>query len=271
MKTANIKNAFLIKRLVFAACIILALFCILIVVTYARAALTKPIVLTYHSIMDEPATEYANFFVRQSDFEEQIAFLKSEGFEFLFAHEYDKPCKKGVIITFDDGYKDNLTTALPVLQKYNAKATIFVTTGLLGRQLYLTEEDVKLMAANPLISFGSHTVSHPDLTSASDAADIAEEFSESKDVLENLTGQDVETVAYPFGAINTMVTKIASEYFGFGYATTWGYSGDLFSIKRITISRDTKISDFRQYFSQGSRLKNELKERLKGLSIVSLR
>lgn len=93
-------------------------------------------------------------------------------------------------------------------------------TGLIGRQLYLSEQDISIMAKDPLLSFGSHTVSHPDLTSLLDKESIVEKFSKSKKVLESLTGCSVKAVAYPFGTFNSTVTDIASEHFDFCHATS---------------------------------------------------
>ena len=75
-----------------------------------------------------------HLFVRPAELEQQLQYLSENGYETIFfedlAHleRYEKP----VILTFDDGYDDNYTLLLPLLQKYHMKATIFMIAGDIG-------------------------------------------------------------------------------------------------------------------------------------------
>ncbi len=60
-------------------------------------------------------------------------------------------------ITFDDGFRDNLTVALPLLEKYNLPATVFVTADFIGKENYLSTEELQTLASHPLITIGSHS------------------------------------------------------------------------------------------------------------------
>ena len=90
-------------------------------------------VLMYHAVGDDCWGE-EHLFVRPAELEQQLQYLSENGYETIFfedlAHleRYEKP----VILTFDDGYDDNYTLLLPLLQKYHMKATIFMIAGDIG-------------------------------------------------------------------------------------------------------------------------------------------
>ena len=87
-------------------------------------------VLLYHSISNDNSSMSLNI----NFFENQMRYLKNNGFETVDFNEIDTrlKSKKQIIITFDDGYKDILTNALPILKKYNFKATCFLVTNFIG-------------------------------------------------------------------------------------------------------------------------------------------
>ena len=88
-----------------------------------------PIIL-YHSISDDKS----NISLNISEFEKQIIFLKKRNYKTINFDEINDTEKKQIIITFDDGYKDLNSTVLPILKKYEFKATCFVVSGLLGKK-----------------------------------------------------------------------------------------------------------------------------------------
>ena len=73
-----------------------------------------------------------------------------------------------VAITFDDGYRDNLTVALPLLEKFGLPMTLFVTAGFVGREGYLSKEELREISKHPLVTIGAHGLSHRDFTRLSD-------------------------------------------------------------------------------------------------------
>jgi len=153
-------------------------------------------------------------------FEEQIKWLSSH-FDIISLPELHlrivgkKIVGNEAVITLDDGYRDNLTNALPILEKYQVPATIFVTTAWLGqvaalpwdmeysetdRAIFLTAEEIANLAQNPLITIGAHTHTHPRLGDLN-AVEQASEIQNSKKILADITKQDIATFAYPFGGI----------------------------------------------------------------------
>ncbi len=112
----------------------------------------------------------------------------------------------GLAITFDDGYRDNLTIAAPLLTAARLPFTIFVTRDFVesGRPQYLSRSELKELAAFPGVSIGTHGRSHKPLTQCNDA-ELVEELSGSKAWIEELLGQPVTAMSYPHGAVDARV------------------------------------------------------------------
>ncbi len=118
-----------------------------------------------------------------------------------------------LVITLDDGYEDNFTKALPILIKYNATATIFITTELIGKK-YLEQ---KMLNENQIIELnrrgmeiGSHTITHPNLTTISENQ-LKIELEQSKRKLEKIIKTDVTSFSYPTGFYNKAVIEICKK------------------------------------------------------------
>jgi len=118
-----------------------------------------------------------------------------------------------ICVTFDDGYRDNLTNALPILEKYSTPATIFITTYRLGQKsafdleksyrtgegaTFLSETEIEKLSKHPLIEIGAHTHTHPRLSELP-SGDQREEIETSKLILEKITKEKITHFAYPFG------------------------------------------------------------------------
>ncbi len=197
-----------------------------------------PTVLTYHLIYDEPFTQYTNLFVRTADFEDQLRAMTDAGYTFLFADSFGGCATKSVILTFDDGYEDNYTNMFPLLKKYGARATVFMITDKIDMPGYLTSDQIREMADSGLVRFGSHTVSHSDLRSLGGDR-LRRELSDSKQIIENLTEQEVRCVCYPAGGYSAAALAEAANYYSFGFTTHSGkYSGEgALEIPRIAVRR----------------------------------
>lgn len=110
------------------------------------------------------------------------------------------------VITFDDGYRDNLTEAYPVLKRLGLPFTIFVTARFArsAAPLYLRDTDLRTLAADPLVTIGAHGDSHTRLTTLAEDA-LGEELRHSKKWLEDATGRAVSVMSYPHGAVDARV------------------------------------------------------------------
>lgn len=178
-----------------------------------------PRILMYHMVREAiPGSRYNKLRVPPEEFEKQVRWLKEEGWEFVTVSDLldRREGKKRVAVTFDDGYRDNLLHALPVLRKYGAKMTLYLVADRslvpdwpaqrkqsraatdLSSEKRLTDEEVKELVASGLVEVGSHTVTHVDLTQV-DGEEKDWELTASRALLQEISGQPVRTFCYPFG------------------------------------------------------------------------
>jgi peptidoglycan/xylan/chitin deacetylase (PgdA/CDA1 family) len=115
-----------------------------------------------------------------------------------------------ISITFDDGYRDNLLVAAPILSQLGLPFTVFITTEFVrkGKAGFLSPLDIRDLALIPRARIGSHSASHIDLTACDDAA-LTRELNQSKHYLEDATGIEIEAISYPYGRVNTRVRDFA--------------------------------------------------------------
>ena len=178
----------------------------------------KIIILMYHSITEG---ESIDLYERsKSDFESDLNYLKNNNITVIDFNQLKSIVKKGIIpmenmalITFDDGCRSWLTNALPLLLKYNMKATFFLWVSQIGMDSYLSWEEVDLMShysnneGHRPFTFASHTLSHPFLldikltfnNSSEYIAYLDEELSKSKEIIEEVTPVPVDALALPYG------------------------------------------------------------------------
>lgn len=170
-------------------------------------------ILMYHSISQDreqgvhPYYRTATF---PQVFAQHLAYLRDNGYSAVtLAEAIGEPeaggraRAKAVVITFDDGYRDFLTSAFPLLEQYGFRATVFLPTGyiadspaLLKERECLTWSEVRQLAQAGVV-FGSHTVTHPQLYEL-DAPAVEREVLSSKRTIEDKLGREVDSFAYPY-------------------------------------------------------------------------
>lgn len=220
-----------------------------------RKEINKKIpILMYHSISDNPGNLLC---LSPQRFAEQMHYLKEAGyhpltFRELADWEQDKPIPvKPIVITLDDGYRDNYTSAFPVLKQENLKATIFMTVGFFNGKNNLTEEMAKEMAASGLVEFGSHTLSHMDLTTLPSER-LRQEIEDSKAQLESKLGTSVNAFCYPSGRYTDKVLEEV-KHAGYRFAVTtkpgWADAAQgMWTLHRVRINGDMTLDHFKQIF-----------------------
>lgn len=203
-------------------------------------------VVVYHTISKPGAPLPANIDVSPKRFEAHLKWLAARRRNRVVPLNdlLSEPPKKSLIaITFDDGYRDNLTVALPLLVKYNLPATVFVTAGLTGQDGYLTAEELKSLAAHPLVTIGAHGLLHRHLTQLSDA-EARRELIASKQILEETINQTVDLLAYPYGDSNPAIERL-SEDCGYRAAwSVWNGNNTRHSLWRVPLGRNDNLLRF---------------------------
>lgn len=204
-------------------------------------------ILMYHAVSDD-IWGSADLFVSPSELEKQLAYLQENGYTTVTFEDlpHIDEIEKPVLLTFDDGYRDNYTELFPLLQKYEAKATIFVITDAIGNDLYLTSDMIAEMSESGLVSIQSHTDTHPDLSTL-DEENTRREMEDSKLTLMRITGKEPFVLCYPTGKYSDTTLEVIGDYYAYGLKMNGGMyntSGDVFQMNRIYISRYTDLSAF---------------------------
>jgi peptidoglycan/xylan/chitin deacetylase (PgdA/CDA1 family) len=197
-------------------------------------------IFNYHAVSDRDY-EYA---VSPETFEAQLRYLQSR-FRILSLSELEqtlggetKSDHDLVVITFDDAMADLYSNAFPILTKLQVPATIFVPTDFPGRTVtiasgeefsYLSWEQMREMSAGGLISFQSHTHTHPILTEVANASEIERELDDSVSIIEKQLRQRVDHFAYPKGRANSRTREFAKARFRLACAG----EGIINSLKRL--------------------------------------
>lgn len=201
--------------------------------------------IVYHTISAPEVPLKANIDISPPRFETHLQWLVGRRKRVVPIRRFlSAPPRKNLLaITFDDGFQDNLTVALPLLEKYNLPATVFVTANLIGKENYLTREDLQKLASHPLITIGSHSFHHLHL-SALPEEEVWFELAESKKLLQEIIGETVDLLAYPYGDCNTIIEKLSEKC---GYAAAWSvWNGENtpFSRWRIPLGRNDNLLRF---------------------------
>lgn len=174
------------------------------------------LVLEYHHVSDDVEDEGWAYTVPVADFKEQLDYLQAQGYTTISMQDFVRAKKgkqelpdKPVILTFDDGYEDNYTVLLPMLEERGMKATVYMVTNSIGRKGYLSWNQLRDMQ-NRGIELGSHTANHQPLTTL-DREKQAEEMKLSKLLMEWNGLKTIFTFSYPNGAYDEGMPELLKE------------------------------------------------------------
>ena len=223
-------------------------------------------VIMYHRFIEQDSEKGVHgTWMPITMFEKHLRLMKWLGYETLtfrdladkgFIHRLQYG-KKYLMITADDGYQDNLTRMLPLLEKYGYKAVVYVVTGE-GYNRWDVEhptnpdtkvslmsgQQVKALAASGHVEIGGHTLTHPRLSQLT-AEQQVHEIQENKRQLEALLGHPLLSFAYPYGDLNESAKEQAiTAGYRFAVATNSGPKAmhqDPYQIRRIAIFPRTDV------------------------------
>lgn len=226
-------------------------------------------VVMYHHVLSKESFISSGI----SNFEKQMKLLYDENWKtitseefYLFKKKRLKLPKKSVLITFDDGWRDNYVYAYPILKKYNLKATLFIVTqwiekasneddcdyietkhseckslvSINPRRVICTWDELKKMS--DVFDYHSHTHTHYD--NYFDQTSLEDEFIKSKELIKNRLGFEDKQLCWPRGIYTDESVKLATENnFEILYTTKRGINladDNLLEIKRLAAKKDDK-------------------------------
>lgn len=229
----------------------------------AKPEKKKVPILMYHSISAHATPKYRPFAVPPEMFASHMAYLCQHLYTPITVTQFVRAVAQGgstlperpVVLTFDDGFADFFTEALPILQQYNFPATLYVVTGFIGNtsrwmqregegmRTMLTWEQVSEINASD-IECGGHSQWHHQLDTLP-VSEARDEIVRSKKLIEDHLGQEISTFAYPHGYHSTTIKRLVREA---GYtsacAVVYAMSSttpDPFALTRLRMGADTSI------------------------------
>jgi peptidoglycan/xylan/chitin deacetylase (PgdA/CDA1 family) len=184
------------------------------------------VILGYHAFAVD-GERPSRYVLPERRFARQLRWLERAGYNVITFGEYlalradhRLPPPKTVVLTIDDGYVDTATVAGPALRRRRMRATVFVVSAPDGRRTVGVDP---ALADRPMLGaeradrllpdtfeIGSHTRTHPDLTTVPET-DARRELRDSRRDLEHAVGTPVTTFAYPFGGANRAVRDLVAE------------------------------------------------------------
>lgn len=234
---------------------------LLIILLYLKFKNYIPI-LMYHRIADVPGDRNAlplNKFCEQMDYLNNNRFttITMEMLYDFYANGKKLP-KKSVLLTFDDGYMDNFTAALPILKERNMTAAVFPISNWIGKENKwedFNKEQTVTMDWNQLkawqdagMEIASHTSNHPFL-GHTPIEQTKLELTESKEQLEKNLQCKIDFLCYPYGSFNVHTCDVAKAagYKGafaiFDRVPLWHIN--LFALPRIPIPSRQSMLEFK--------------------------
>ncbi|HUO56202.1 MAG TPA: polysaccharide deacetylase family protein [Candidatus Paceibacterota bacterium] len=174
-------------------------------------------ILVYHIVRPSYPSDTAavkEFAVTPEIFDEEMAYLRDNGYHVIPFSALENYFYKGtplpsrpVILNFDDAWEDQYVYAFPILEKYHYTATFFVPTNFPGQRSFLAWDQLRTIAAAGM-TIGSHSESHPYLTSITSTSTLWKEIYGSKQVLQNELGTTTDEFDYPFGMYNNAIMSM---------------------------------------------------------------
>jgi peptidoglycan/xylan/chitin deacetylase (PgdA/CDA1 family) len=233
----------------------------------SRDGLERLPILAYHRIADSGPVKLKEYRVPVQAFEAQVSYLRQQGYYSVDLFEWSsgkltgKPASgRPILITFDDGYRDFIDFAWPVLQRHGFSAMVFVVTHKVGS---VADWDIHLGDPAPLLDwaqirqlrregvrFGSHTATHQPLSHIP-IRDAIQEATWSRTLLQQQLGEEVRAIAYPWGVSDARVRReLMTCGYKLGLTVNSGIAtlkDDLMALPRSQIQGSDSLAAFAKY------------------------
>jgi peptidoglycan/xylan/chitin deacetylase (PgdA/CDA1 family) len=216
--------------------------------------------LCYH-IIDRTIQD--NIAISEEAFEAQLAYLREQGYHALSMQQAIEDIDgrqvappRSVLLTFDDGYINNIWTVLPLLQRYGMKATLFVISAYVGQSnrwnsracydtRHMTWDELRRWLAGDC-DIGGHSHQHFCLTRLGEAELLADVEVNKRLLAEQLQIR-FRAFAYPYVRFNRAVQEVVRQHFEIAFAVergSWNAAADRYAITRVMVSTEWSLAEF---------------------------
>ncbi len=179
-------------------------------------------VMMYHDVIKERGRDAVWFDCSVDEFRAQMETIKTAGYtpislKDLLDHLAGGKVvpDKSIVLTFDDNYQGFYDNALPILREYKFPAAMFVHTGFVGDKAgthpKMSWDTLQEIVKDPLVTIGSHTITHPDDITKIPVTDQTRELTDSKRELESKLGVKIDFLAYPDGKNDDAVQALSKD------------------------------------------------------------
>ena len=242
-------------------------------------------ILMYHQVSPEIDRRFGKYTVSPRMFAAQMAWLALARYQpvtldaLLDARSGQRLPHRPVVITFDDGFRDCVDYAVPILKRRGFTATFFLVAGLLGKtsrwlvaergfEMAMIDASTARRLGDDGFSCGSHSMSHPRLAGLSPEA-CYQELAASRTVLEDHLGRAVPHLAYPFGSYDARARALAGEA-GYRSACTVDIGlaspdDDPLLLRRVPVNGQESLLDFAARVQTAKPARQALRETVTGV------
>ena len=212
-------------------------------------------VLTWHGFADSLSARSGNLTATYASFEEMLRFLRRNGFRSVFPEEVRPGDDRSrlVVLTFDDGPKDDLRAA-QLLERYGFRGIFFVIPNRIteGNPRHLTPDEVRQLVRGGH-RVAAHGFEHRSL--ASSVREVAASIGRSRGIIEARAGAEAagEDFAFPFGHYTPEVAEAVAGRFRYLHTVDPGYwDGRSALVPRMLLMNDVDVSLFQRYVLGGA-------------------
>lgn len=232
--------------------------------------MSKVVILSYHKIGPPPPPPKgweSWYYVSGERFEQDLLWFRQRGYAFISRDDLFAALERGVelpakacLVTFDDGYRNNLTVAMPIMRRLGVPGVVFTPTAFIGginawdtnhepEETICSWDDLRQLERNG-VAIESHSVSHPAFSDLTDEQH-EQQLRESKRTLEEGLGREVEFFAYPFGDSGRDAGVSAELLQRVGYRAACLYGGgavqipgaDRWRLERLAMGPDSNLAE----------------------------
>jgi peptidoglycan/xylan/chitin deacetylase (PgdA/CDA1 family) len=205
--------------------------------------------LMYHRFNEE---KYPSTNIQMNIFKEHIKIIKDLNYSFYNPRELDKnfskiKTEKKILITIDDAFSSFFEVAWPFLKKEKIPFILFVSTEAVGKNGYMTWEQIKIIEKEPNAFVGNHSHSHDYLVNFT-KENLVKDINIANKIFEKNLGYNPIFFSYPFGEYSNFIKKYVSKNFKFSFGQHSGVidvNKDPYELPRFPINE--KYGDLKRF------------------------